>query len=212
MKNFIVFLLIILPLIIIAAIAAEALGFFGLSQNSVAFAGDAALGIMFPLSTLIYLKVYRKNSNREILDGLGLGRNKLNLGMIAIGVIIFFIITLMSLGVGLLQNIIHTPINTNVSIALAGAPLWFYVFAAVIEPINEEVLFRGFMVPRIGIILSSIIFGILHYTYDSTFAIEVIAAVVFGLIAGYAYRKTGSLYPSIIAHILINTLAIVALL
>lgn len=190
---------------------AEALGFFGLSQGSLTFVGDAALGFMFPLSTLVYLKAYKKNSNQQILDSLGLSRRKLTPGMIAIGIMIFFIITLMSLGVGLLQNIIGVQINTNVSVALSGAPLWFYVFAAVVEPINEEVLFRGLMVPRIGIIASSLIFGLLHYTYDSTFAIEVIAAVVFGLIAGYVYKKTGSLYPSIIAHILVNALAVAAL-
>ncbi|HUB92677.1 MAG TPA: CPBP family intramembrane glutamic endopeptidase, partial [Candidatus Saccharimonadales bacterium] len=184
----------------------------GYSQNSASFIGDAALGFSFPISVLLYFKAYMKMGNGEIVDSLGLGRKGLSAFTIGLGLLIFVIMMVISLGAGLLQNIINVPINTNVDLVLAGAPLWFYVFAAIIEPINEEVLFRGFMVPRIGIVASSLIFGILHATYDSTFAIEVIAAIVFGLLSGYVYRKTGSLYPSMIAHILVNSIAIIALI
>ena len=112
------------------------------------------------------------------------------------------------------------------------------------------------MVPRLGIVLSSIIFGVGHLSYFSTsltpniwlqaialavatvglfycyklrswsyaasivivvllfmtgnLGIDVIAAVIFGLLAGYIFKKTNSLYPSIIAHALVNTLTIIA--
>jgi membrane protease YdiL (CAAX protease family) len=36
----------------------------------------------------------------------------------------------------------------------------------------------------------------------------VVAALIFGLVAGYVFRKTESLYPSLVAHVLVNTLTI----
>ena len=100
-------------------------------------------------------------------------------------------------------------ISTNVDVLLASAPLWFYAFSCIVAPLCEEVLFRGLMVPRLGIVVSALVFAALHASYDSTFAIEVIAALIFALIAGYVFRKTKSLYPSLVAHILVNTLTIV---
>ena len=119
--------------------------------------------------------------------------------------------TLLSFTISILGSVVNTQINTNVNIVLSGAPIWFYIFVAIIEPINEEILFRGFMVPRLGIVISALIFGVLHSGYNSTFGIEIIAAFVFGIISGYVFKKTDSLYPSIIAHILVNTLAVIVL-
>lgn len=196
----------------IASAITEILVSKGYSTTSASFIGDVALGFSFPISVIIYFKAYRKMGNREIIGSLGLNRKGLSAFNLMLGLLIFMIIMLISVATGILQNIINTPISTNVGMVLAGAPLWFYFFVAVVEPINEEILFRGFMVPRIGIILSALIFGVLHASYDSTFAIEVIAAIIFGLISGYTFRKTGSLYPSIIAHILVNTLAVLTLI
>ena len=89
--------------------------------------------------------------------------------------------------------------------------MWFLIFAAVIEPINEEIFFRGFLSTRIGIMPSAIIFGLAHYSYNSTFGVEVIAAFAFGIISAYVYKRTGSVYPGIIAHILINSLAVLSM-
>ncbi len=186
------------------------LAVLGYSQQNLAFISDVILGFSFPISVLIYFRAYRKMNGKEIIEALGVGRSKLSLFTLVLGFLIFIIIMILSIGTGIIQNIINIPINTNVNLALEGAPLWFCLFVAVIEPINEELLFRGFMVPRIGIVLSSVVFGVLHASYDSTFAIEVIAAVLFGILSGYVYKRTGSLYPSIIAHILVNTLAVLA--
>lgn len=176
------------------------------------FIGDLTLGFSFPISVLIYFKAYRRMGNQEVIKSLGLEMRGITAFNMLLGLLIFVIITIIGLATGILQNVINTPISTNVGIALAGAPLWFYFFVAVIEPINEEILFRGFMVPRIGIIISALIFGVLHASYDSTFAIEVLAALAFGIISGYTFRKTNSLYPSIVAHILVNTFAVIAFL
>lgn len=147
----------------------------------------------------------------EILSKLGLSKSSISSKIIGIGLVIFFALFTLELLVNVLSNVIGTTIDTNVGMLLGSAPIWFYIFSAVIAPINEEIFFRGFLVPRIGIVFSAIIFGALHASYNSTFGIEIIAAIIFGLVAGYVFKKTNSLYPSMIAHILINTLAVLAL-
>jgi hypothetical protein len=182
------------------------------SNNSLLFFGDAILELMFPLSVILYFRLYKKAGRDVIISNLGIGKKNLSLYFIALGLVLFFIITIIGIGIGLISNITGTSISTNVSVAFAGAPLWFYIFAALVAPVCEEILFRGFMVPRIGIVASAVIFGLLHFSYNSTFGIEIIAAMIFGLLAGYLFKRTGSLYPSILAHILVNTLAVVMLL
>ena len=154
----------------------------------------------------------KKNMKHEsIASMLGLSRDRLTLQLVLLGVVIFIIIFLFEVAISLISLATNVKINTNVSSVFAGAPFWFMIFLAVIEPINEEMLFRGLMVPRIGIVFSSLLFAAGHVSYDSTFGIEVIFAFVFGIIASYMFRKTKSLYPSITAHILVNTLATISL-
>ena len=119
---------------------------------------------------------------------------------------------LLELAINAMGIAIGTQINTNVNVVFSNAPLWFLLFAFLIVPINEELLFRGLMVPRLGIVVSALIFGALHASYNSTFAVEAVAACIFGMLSGYVYKKSGSLYPSILAHMLVNALAVAALL
>lgn len=184
------------------------------SYSDLTFAAEVAILILLLSVTIfIYLKI------RELISGMQMGgiarelrfdRSRLTLNNIQIGILIGFIIICMELIVGLLSTITSVSVNSNVQNTFIGAPWWFYFFAAVIEPINEELAFRGFFLPRIGIMPSAVLFGLLHYSYGSTFGIEVLAAFAFGSIAGWAFRKTGSLYPGIVAHIMINSFAALA--
>lgn len=210
--NAVAFLVIFLAFFILSSFIAYLVQYFGYPGQYTAFVLDAGLGLSMTAATLTYLFVYKKMNSGEVVDALGVGRSRISGFMIVIGLLLFTIVMLVSLGSTALSSALGVEISTNVSVVLAGAPLWFYIFVAVIEPINEELLFRGLMVPRLGIVISALLFGSLHATYNSTFAIEVIAAAIFGLVAGYAFKKTGSLYPSIIAHILVNSIAVVALI
>ncbi len=196
----VIFLLIAFVLNLIPAL----LYFFTtISENTLNFMSIAALSLSFLISPIIYLRVVDKNK-KSIVDKLGLRINDQTPKNLLLGVYIFAIILVLEIIVGLISNITNIQISTNVANVFAGAPLWFIFFATFIAPIDEEVLFRGLMVPRVGIAVAALLFALPHYTYGSTFEIEVIAALIFGLIAGYAYKKTGSLYPSLTAHILIN--------
>lgn len=195
--------------IVVLAFEAVALLFFPNTATDVD-ALTAATSLAFPASAIIYLRVANPDRKKGIVERLGLGLKGLSPGNIMLGVYIFIIIFSLELLVGLFSTVTGVSINTNAEQIFVSAPLWFYFFTAVVAPIDEEILFRGLMVPRLGIIASALIFGLLHYSYNSTYGIEIVAALVFGLIAGYVYRKTGSIYPSIVAHIMVNALTVIS--
>lgn len=80
---------------------------------------------------------------------------------------------------------------------------------AIIGPIAEEFIFRGVLLHRMmkktsmwgGIIISSILFGILHA--------DVFGAFIFGVIASLLYIKTRNLLIPILLHIINNSIAVI---
>ena len=204
-----------------------------ISSGTETFVLEVVSLLSLSVAVFLYAKLYKRESLRDTLSFLGLSKDRISVNALWIGILLFIIILLLEIAVGAFGSFSNTTINTNTSILFTGAPLWFYVFVAVIEPINEEIVFRGFLIKRInigagaigsallkrsykpfwvGIILSAIIFGLLHASYDSTFAVEVIAAMFFGLMAGYVFSKSDSLYPSMLTHILVNSIGVLAIL
>ncbi len=79
-------------------------------------------------------------------------------------------------------------------------PVIIYFF--VIRVFLEEWFFRGFLVPKVGIIFSSVFFALGHLAYASV--IEVLGAFVMGVFLASAYKKTGNLLPNFFAHAFYN--------
>lgn len=83
-----------------------------------------------------------------------------------------------------------------------------------IQPIAEEIFFRGFLLekissmttPWVGIISSAVLFGIAHLSYGMLYT--AVMATMLGLLFGIAVARTKNLYSSIIAHILVNVTSI----
>ncbi len=83
----------------------------------------------------------------------------------------------------------------------------YYLFLAIaIAPVGEELLFRGFLQKRFGIILASLLFALLHYGYGSVS--EIIAAFVVSIIFGLHLRKHDNLSACILAHAAYNLMTI----
>lgn len=90
-------------------------------------------------------------------------------------------------------------------------PITLLVGAALIGPICEEIIFRGIILeglskkynPINAIVFSAFIFGIVHLH-----PLQVINAFFIGLVFGWIYLKTQSLWVCIVAHVLYNGIAL----
>lgn len=180
-----------------------------ISQNFLLSSTSITVSLLFSLSVFTYL-LFRGKSFREIMSSFGLTREKLTSRNLFIGIALFFGVIALEILVAEFSQITNIPLPTNVDQLLAGMPLYFYIFAIFIAPVNEEIFFRAFLVPRIGIILSAIVFAVFHAGYGSVS--ELFGTLIFGLIAGYIFKRTGSVYSSLFAHICVNLLAISALI
>jgi len=89
-------------------------------------------------------------------------------------------------------------------------PFSVVIYLFIIRVFLEEWFFRGFLVPRVGIVFSSLIFAIGHLSYGSI--IEVLGAFVLGVFLASTYNKTKNLWPNIIAHTLYNLIIYLFLL
>jgi membrane protease YdiL (CAAX protease family) len=204
-----VFLLIFIVLLFFLSYIAAVFYVLGIVHNEVAV-GNAATEFTFLLSILLYMFAYKGMSAKDVVSALGIGRSRLTKMAFVIGIALFLVLFSFSIIISLIGYVTNTTVSTNTQLVLANEPLWFYVFTFTLVPVFEELLFRAFLVPRLGILLSAVIFALGHASYNSTFGIEIMGALLFGLLAGWIFRKTKSLYPSMIAHMLVNALAVAA--
>jgi membrane protease YdiL (CAAX protease family) len=70
----------------------------------------------------------------------------------------------------------------------------------------EEFFFRAFLIKRIGVIFSTLIFTLLHIGYGSIS--ELIGVFFLGLILAYWYKKNNSLIQNYSAHLIYDLIAI----
>ena len=90
---------------------------------------------------------------------------------------------------------------------------WGYIAVAIMAPIAEELVFRGAILNKllsslkgdqhwIAIVLSALIFGIIHLNF-----VQGLHAFLIGLLLGWMFYRTGSVIPGILFHWVNNTVA-----
>lgn len=141
--------------------------------------------------------------------------------VIVIGLLSFLLFTLLSLALSLAlgifisdPDVIFGKPDINTDPDTIG---WFYFFFALNPGIWEELGFRGIILSdlrekyseRKAIILSSFLFGLMHFSNMVFLSFEealggVIMSTLFGLFWGYLTVKTGSVLPAMISHYLID--------
>lgn len=93
--------------------------------------------------------------------------------------------------------------------------LWAVFTGVIAAPILEEFLFRGilqtnltkFTNPYVGIVLASVVFGVVHMIPQ-----QVIAATMSAMIIGTIFYLTGSLMTAVVIHMLNNGVAYLQLM
>ena len=113
--------------------------------------------------------------------------------------------------------ITKTATSVNQSM-LEDMPIWFMAPLAIIwAPIVEELIFRGVLrrfikSDKVFILISAIIFGLLHTVHEETLLNTIVMAIPYGVLGGYVayiYAKTDNLCTNILSHAFINAVATV---
>jgi len=94
---------------------------------------------------------------------------------------------------------------------LSVSPVISMLSAIVIAPIYEEIIFRGILLkgmtkkinPAIALVVSALLFALVHFNIQ-----QGINAFFLGLVIGFIYLTTESIYLSIFAHFINNLLAL----
>lgn len=116
--------------------------------------------------------------------------------------------------------------NANVKSELGvlhNTPVLFMIYALLVAPVIEELLFRGYLISvlfsnishpnmlishanYLGMVCSAAIFGVLHI---STAPVYFFSKFILGILLGIVYEKTKNIKASIIVHLLNNWLALI---
>jgi len=88
--------------------------------------------------------------------------------------------------------------------ALSSLKVWHMIPISLAAGIGEEILFRGALQARLGLLLTSVLFGILH---PLTLAYTVLAGLL-GAYLGWLQMKTGNLLAPITTHMLYDLVAL----
>ena len=78
------------------------------------------------------------------------------------------------------------------------------VLLAMVSGCAEELFFRGAMQPAIGLVATSVVFGIAHTGPKRVFVAWSLWAGVMGLLFGLIFELTGVLFGAVLAHVVIN--------
>ncbi len=78
------------------------------------------------------------------------------------------------------------------------------LLASLASAVAEELLFRGALLPSLGLWGSSLVFGLAHIPPERRFWLWTVSAFGMGLALGALVQLTGSLLPAILAHFTIN--------
>jgi len=78
------------------------------------------------------------------------------------------------------------------------------LYLAALSAISEELFFRGVLQAHLGLVWSSVIFGLAHIPRNRVFILWTFEAVIMGFCLGLLFLYTGNLLAPIAAHFTIN--------
>lgn len=87
---------------------------------------------------------------------------------------------------------------------IAGLPLVLRLLLSLSAGLAEELFFRGFLQPRVGIVLSTLCFSLAHLSYGQPFLL--FGVTLLSLIYGLLVRWRQNLWPAIAAHALFDAI------
>ncbi len=94
---------------------------------------------------------------------------------------------------------IDTPAQPPAMISwMANLPLWKKALIVLSAMTVEEAFFRSFLQKRVGLVASTILFALAHFTYGNP--LMLIGITVVSIIIGITFYRTKNVLPGVIAH------------
>jgi len=113
----------------------------------------------------------------------------------------------------LLEGWSHSYLKAKASIAAYFGPLnvLSLVYLAVISSVSEELFFRAGLLPYTGIFWGGLVFGLVHLGPNGRISAWTLWAGVAGVLLGWVYQTTNSLWPVWSIHFLVNLVGMISL-
>lgn len=149
-----------------------------------------------------------KGSITKTLKGIGIpGDLKKTFTWLILGAVLIFIVAVLNAAILMLLDLNDT---YKVYELISGVPAWILFMAVFVAPFTEELFFRAALVPRVGMLLSSLLFALFHMSYGSIS--EIIGAFLIGFVLAYVYKKSKSIITPILLHLGFNLVSVVAVM
>lgn len=172
------------------------------------FVGLALSLVILVVPVVVYVVAVHGLSLRGALDALGVHARNLQKAVGAgIGLTVVAFIATLVVGLALQQVGFEAENERALAIARAITPLGAFTIAAI-AAVSEEVFFRGYLQPRVGLTGQAVVFALAHLSYLHVG--QIVVTFLLGLGFGYVYRRTGSLVAPMLAHFLFNFVMLMA--
>lgn len=214
MKNKNYFKINLIYLIAITSVAIVfVLGYLGIIRNEFLSSFLVQVVVMLAAPLLLYTLLIGKNIKKTCEDT---GLKKINFKIIAISFALGIVLYILNSFVADIFHVLislfgYERISSTVTVEISYASfLKEFLLTAILPGICEEFLHRGIMLmtskkyhnPRIALILSSIVFGLMHMNINQFFY-----ATILGLFIGYVALVSDSIIPCMIIHFMNNFLS-----
>ena len=140
-------------------------------------------------SLLDFFQIQRGRNGEAILIGLAVGV----LGWIVTLVIAFVIVSLLNSA-----GMIEKPEAAPVIGYMAALPVWKKALLVLSAMTVEEAFFRSFLQKRIGLIGSTFLFAMAHFTLGQP--VLLVGITVISLIIGITFYRTKNVLPGVVVH------------
>lgn len=209
-KMFCIYLIYYLCMLSVASIFV--LGYLGILENEWLSNFLIQCVVMFAIPILLYSMFVSKNIKQTFRD---FGFKKVSLAIllcsIALGFVLYFVNSFVAQFFQSIIVILGYDSSFGVSLSVGGDIAKEFLLTAILPGICEEVCHRGLLLrgsqkqgyTRYGLILSSLLFGLLHLNIQQFFY-----AAILGCLMGIAVLVADSIIPSIIIHFMNNALSV----
>ncbi|MCX8158526.1 MAG: CPBP family intramembrane metalloprotease [Candidatus Diapherotrites archaeon] len=165
---------------------------------------DLILNIMIDLAFLSFVIIQGLREKKKINEIFGIYKKNF-LETLKNTVVVFLVLILISWLILTILTMIKIndtyKVDETLRYLIKNAP-YFLIYLLVIRTFVEEIFFRVFLTEKIGILLSSLLFALVHIGYNSI--VEIIAAFFLGYVLAHFYLKTKDIVAIYLSHVLFN--------